>query len=227
MKKKIKTKESICYVASSSKEHIIPPFVKNRGTLSVTRINFGVVGKVEQALNDIGTKLLVVASRKVRAPDAAAEERVAGENPTLDFGIKTDTSHGMARRVDDLKGTLPHFDDFSILQVDIGKVAITHEWQPEHHCLLSRAKEIVFHIGMGSHWDIIAFFHGSIAHDMVDMSVRADDHQRLEIVTVDETKEFILFGHIGAAWVYNNAFLFVVIVNDIGVFSKWIEDKGF
>ena len=142
----------------------------------MTRINFGIIRQAEQTFNNVCPKLLVVASRKVRASDAAAEERVAGEDPTFDFGIEADATHSMARCADDFKGALPHPDDFAVFQITIGQVAVTHKRHPEHRRLLPRAKEVVLHVGMRRHWDAITLFHYSVSHDMIDVAVCADDH---------------------------------------------------
>ena len=93
----------------------------------VARVDFGIIGQMEQPLNDVRTKLLVVASREVGAPDAAAEERITSEDPTFDFSIEADATHGMAWCADDLKGALPYLDDLAIFQIDIGKIATTHK----------------------------------------------------------------------------------------------------
>ena len=86
----------------------------------MAREDLRVVGKTEQAFLDARAKLLKTATREVGAPDAAAEERVASEHPTLDFGIEADAALGMAWRADNLQGTLSHLDDFAILQVTVG-----------------------------------------------------------------------------------------------------------
>ena len=193
----------------------------------MTRINFCIVGQMEQPLDDVGAKLLVVATWEVGAADAAAEERVTREHPTLDFGIETYASHGMAWRADDLEGALPHLDDLAIFQIDIGKVAVTQKRHPKHSRLLPRTKEVVLHIRMRRHFDTVTLFHRDVTHDMVDMAMRIDSHQRLEVMAVDETEEFVFLACIRAAWVDNDTFLGVVIVNDISVFRKGIEDKLF
>ena len=46
-------------------------------------------------------------------------------------------------------------------------------------------------------------------------------------MAIDEAKEFVFLRHIGAAWVDDDAFFFVVIVNDVGIFREGIEDERF
>ena len=77
-------------------------------------IDICVVGQAEQTFDDIRTELLIVATREIGATDAAAEERVAREDPAFNHSIKADTTHGMARRADDFLGALPYFNDFAI-----------------------------------------------------------------------------------------------------------------
>ena len=87
-------------------------------------------------------------------------------------------------------------------------------------------QEIVLHIGMRRHLDAITLFHSSVAHDMVNMPVRVDDHQRLEAMAVDETEKAVLFSRIGTARVNDDA-LKRVVVKHVGVFGEEVEDKGF
>ena len=53
----------------------------------MARVDLGVVGQTEQSLDDVRSELLVVASRQIGAADATAEKRIAGEDPTLNYGI--------------------------------------------------------------------------------------------------------------------------------------------
>ena len=46
-------------------------------------------------------------------------------------------------------------------------------------------------------------------------------------MAVDESKELVLLGHVGTAWIYDDAFLGFAIVYHIGILGKRIEDKGF
>lgn len=46
-------------------------------------------------------------------------------------------------------------------------------------------------------------------------------------MAVDEAEEFVFLARIGATWVNDNTFLGVIVVNDVCVFPKGIEDKGF
>ena len=142
----------------------------------MTRKDFRIVGQMKKPFDNVRTKLLVVATWEVSAADAAAEERVTCEHPTLDFGIETYAAHGMTWRADDLEGALPHLDDLAIFQIDIRKVAVTQKRHPKHGSLLPRAKEVVLHIGMRGYLDAVTLFHRDITHNMVDMAMRIDDH---------------------------------------------------
>ena len=193
----------------------------------VARVDFGIIGQMEQPLNDVRTKLLVVASREVGAPDAAAEERITSEDPTFDFSIEADATHGMAWCADDLKGALPYLNDLTVLQVLIGQLAFTYEGHPEHRSLLPRTNKIVFYIGMCRHFDAIFLLRSSVTHDMINVAVCIDDHQRLEVMAIDEVEKFIFLACIGAARVNDDAFLGVLVVNDVGVFRKGIKYELF
>ena len=46
-------------------------------------------------------------------------------------------------------------------------------------------------------------------------------------MAVDKAEEFILLASVGAARVYDDAFLGVVVINDVVVFRKRIENEGF
>ena len=46
-------------------------------------------------------------------------------------------------------------------------------------------------------------------------------------MTIDEAEEFIFFTSIGAAWINDDAFLGVAVINDIGVFREGIKDELF
>ena len=190
-------------------------------------IDLGVVGQTEQALDDVGSELLIAAPREVGAAYAAAEERVASEDPTLYLCIEADATHGMTRRTNDFQSALPYLDDFAVLQVDIGQLAVTREGHPEHRRLLSRSEEVVLHVGMRRHLDAITLFDGGVAHDMVDVTMRIDDHQGLEAMAVDEAEELILLAYVGAARVDDDTVLGGIVVDDVGVFREGIEDKGF
>ena len=131
----------------------------------------------------------------------------------------------MARRADDLQGALSHLDDFAVLKVAVRQLAVDHKRQPEHLRLLTRTEEVVFHVGMRRHGDAVTLLHCRVAYNMVDVSVRVDNHQRLEAESVDVAKEFVLFTLVGATWVDDGAFLGIVVVNDIGVFREGIENE--
>ena len=83
--------------------------------------------------------------------------------------------------------------------------------------------EVRLCVGMRRHWDAITLFHGLIADDMIDVAMRVDGHQRLQLVAVDETEQAVFLAFVGAARVDDDTFLGVV-VKDVGVFRKWIED---
>ena len=189
-------------------------------------VDLGVVGQMEQALDDVGAELLVVAPREVGAANAAAEERVAGEDPPFDFGVEADAAHGMARRADDLQGALSHLDDFAVLKVAVRQLALTHKRHSKQLRLLTRTQEVVFHIGMRRHGDAVTLFHCHVAHNMVHVSVRIDGQHRLEAMAVDETEELVCLAISGAARVDDDTFFGTVVVNDIGIFRKGIEYEG-
>ena len=86
---------------------------------------------------------------------------------------------------------------------------------------------VLFDFWMRRHWNAITFFHRGVTHDVVNMPMRADDHQRLEAMAVDEAEEFIFLAGIGASRVNDDAFLGIVVVNDVGVFRERIEDELF
>ena len=142
----------------------------------MARKDLGVIRQAKQALDNICSELLVTASRKIGTTDATAEECVASEDPAFDFGVETDATDGMARRANDLKGTLPYFNDFTVLQIDIRQVAVARKRQPEHGCLLPRTEKVALYVGMRRHLNAITLFHGIFAHDMVDVTMRVDDH---------------------------------------------------
>ena len=49
----------------------------------------------------------------------------------------------------------------------------------------------------------------------------------VEAMAIDETKEFVFLACIRAAWVDDDTFLGVIVIDDISVFRKGIEDKLF
>lgn len=191
----------------------------------MTGVDGGVVGQVEQTFLDALDEGRITASGEVGATYAAAEECVAGEDPAFDLGIKADAAFSVAWGTDDLQGALPYFDDFSVLQVVVGQFALTIEMHSEHHGMMARTNEIVFHIRMRRHRDTITPLDGRIADDMVDVAVGTDDHQRLQPMAVDKAEELVFFSNIGTASIYDDAFLGVVIIDDVGIFRKGIEDK--
>ena len=193
----------------------------------MTRKDFRVVGQMKQPFDDVRTQLLIIASRQIGAADAATEKRIASEDPTFHHSIKTDASHGMAWRADDFESALSHLDDLAIFQIDIRKVAVTQKQQSEHGSLLPRTKEVIFHIGMRSYLDAVTLFHWDVTHNMVDMAMRIDDHQRFEAMSVDEPEKLVFLACIRAARVDDDTFFGIVVIDDICVFPKGIEDKRF
>ena len=190
-------------------------------------IDLGVIRQAEQPLDDAGTKLLVVAAWQVGAPDAAAEKRITSEDPALDFGIETDAADGMTRRADDFKGTLPYLDAFAVFKVAVGHFEVVLGRHSKPGGLLLGVSIISFHVGMRCHRDAVTLLHGSIADDMIDVSMGADGQKRLEAVAVDEAEEFVLLAWIGTAGVDEDTFFGIVVVNDIGAFREGIKDKFF
>ena len=208
-------------------EHVVSFFVEDGGAFAVAGEDGGVVGKAEQALADALAELLVVAASEVGAAYAAAEERVAGEDPALDFGIEADAAIGMAGRTNHFQSAFPYLDDFVVFQPFVGQLASAVESQSEEARLPFGAKEIVFHALVRRHGNVVLFLDGRVANDMVDVAVGADDHQRFEAVAVDEAEELVFLACRGAARVDDDAFLGVVVVNDKGVFREGIEDDLF
>ena len=155
----------------------------------------GVVGQAEQPLADALAQLFVVAASKVGAPDAAAEERVASEDPTLDFGIEADAASGMSGRADDLKGASPNLDGLAVLKITVGQLDVGLALWPEAepHSLPFCLGNVVVHVRMCRNGDAVFVFDGVVADDVVDVAVRVDDHHGLEAVAVDEAEELVFF----------------------------------
>ena len=165
-----------------------------------------------------------VAASEVGAPNAAIEKRIACEDPALDFGIKTDAASGMARRANHLQSALPHFDDFVVFQVNVGQRKLAIRRKAEPRAVTFGLNEVRLCVGMRRHWDAITLFHGFVADDMIHVAMRVDGHQRLQLVAVDETEQAVFLSFVGAARVDDDTFLGVV-VKDVSVFRKWIEDE--
>lgn len=90
-------------------------------------VDGGVVGEAEKAFLDALAEHLVAAALKVGTAYATAEERIASEDPVLNFGIEADAALGMARGADDLQGAFAHLDDFAVFQVAVGKLTVAVE----------------------------------------------------------------------------------------------------
>jgi hypothetical protein len=80
---------------------------------------------------------------------------------------------------------------------------------------------------MCSHLNAITFFHGRIANDMVNMAMCVDGQDRFQSMAVDEAEEFILFACRGTAWIDDDTRFAFLIVNDVCVFRKRVEDELF
>ena len=202
-------------------------FIENGSAFAMAGIDLGVVRQVEQPFLDTLTERFVATPGEVGAANAAAEERVAREDPAFNFSIKANAAHGVTWCADNLQSALTHLDDFTILQVAVGKPTLAVKRHAEELRLLLRTQELALHIEMGRHWDAITFFDSRIAKDMVNMTMCVDDHQRFEAVAVNEAKEFVLLARSGAAWVDDDTFLGVAVINDVCVFRKGIADKRF
>lgn len=191
--------------------------------------NGGVVGQTEQSFANALPKLLVVAACKVGAPNAAAKECVASENPALDFGVKADAASCVSWRANHLQGALPNFDDLSVFQVEVGQIDIGLAFRPESkpNGMAFGLRHVVLHVRMCRHLNIVALLDGGIANDMVDMAVRADNQLRLQLMLVDKAEELVFLSRRGTARVDDDALLGIVVVNDVSVFRKRIEDEGF
>ena len=189
--------------------------------------DLGVVGQAEKAAFDAFAQLSIVATSEVGAPDAAAEECVAGEDPALQFGIEADAALGVAGRADDLKRAVADLDDVAVVKEVVGQLEFAVERQPEKLRLLLGAHIVGLRLAVRRPLDAITTLDSGVAKDVVDVAMRADNQNGLQPMAVDEAKEFALLGGVGAARVDDEAFLGVVVVNDVGVFRKRIEDEGF
>lgn len=201
--------------------------VKDGCAFAVAREDGGVVGQAEEAFPDACAERFVIAALQVGAPNAAIEERVAGEHPAFDFGIEAYAAFGVAGRANHLQGTFPNLDDFVVFQESVGHFASAVEGHSEEARLPLGAKELVFHALVGRHGNAVSLLDGGIAENMVDMAMRVDGHQRLEPLAVDEAKKLIFLARRGAAGVDDDTFLGRVVVNDIGVFRERIENELF
>ena len=204
-------------------------FVEDGSTFAMTGVDFGVVRQMEQPLDNAGAQLLIVTARQVGAADAAAEERVTREDPALDLGIETDTALGVSRGADDFQSALSHLDDLFVGKVDVGQVDLGIAFRPKSQPrrVTLGVNEVCLHVGMRRHLDAKMVFDGVVADDMVDVAVCVDDHQGLETVAVDKTKERVFLGWRGTARVDDDTFLGGIVIDDVGVFREGIEYEGF
>ena len=112
----------------------------------MARVDFGVVRKAKKVLLDAMEKRFVISTGKIGAADAAAEECVAGENPAFNLGIEAYATLGMTWRADNLKGTLPHFDNVAVLQVVVRHVKTTFRRKSKPSSLLFGMGIVLFYL---------------------------------------------------------------------------------
>ena len=203
--------------------------IEDGSAFAVAGEDGGVVGQAEKSFLDALAERFVIAASEVGAPDAAAKECVAGEDPAFHFGIEAHAALGMAWRTNHFQGALPYSYDFAVFQVEVGQIdmgfALGSEAEP--HRLSLGLNEVGMRVGMGRHLDAIAVLDGVVSDDVVDVTVRVDDHQRLEAVAVDEAKELVFLAGIATARVDDDAVVCSVVVNDVCAFREGIEDEGF
>ena len=101
--------------------HIVALFVENRGAFAVAGEDRRVVGQAEQPFLDARAKLDIIAATEVGAPNAAAEKRVASEDPAFDLRIKADAALGVAGGADDFEGATAQMKDVAVAQRVVGE----------------------------------------------------------------------------------------------------------
>ena len=212
-----------------SQVHIIPLLVEDGGAFTVAGEDLCVVGQMEQALYYAVAQGFIIASRHIGAADAAAEKRIAGKDPAFDFSIEADAAPCMTRRANHLQGALAHLDKLAVGQTGLGQVqmdiALFPKAQPGR--VTFSLDVVIFHIRMCGHFDTVMTLYNIIAHYMVDMAMRVDNHQGLEAVAVDEAEEAVRFVMRGTTGIDDEAFFGVVVIDDVGVFRKRVENEGF
>ena len=212
-----------------SQVHIIPLLIEDGGAFTVAGEDLCVVGQMEQALYYAVAQGFIIASGHIGATDAAAEKRVAGKDPAFDFSIEADAASCMARRANHLQSALTQLDKLAIGKMDIRQVHVDFAFftkaQPGR--VTFGLDVVIFHIGMCGHFDTVMTLYNTIAHYMVDMAMRVDNHQGLEAVAVDEAEEAVRFVMRGTTGIDDEAFFGVVVIDDVGVFRKRVENEGF
>ena len=165
----------------------------NGGAFTVTAIDLGIVGQGEQPCADGLAKLAEVATGKVGATYAAAEQGVASEDPTLSWSIETNASSGMTWSANHLQNAIPHLNNLIIPQILVGQVNVADGLHPKPHRLALGLSEISMGVGMCRHRNAIAMFHGFVAYHMIHVPMGVNHHQRLQLMTVDKAKQTVFF----------------------------------
>lgn len=191
----------------------------------MTAINFSIIRQSEQTVSNGLTEFHEVATGKVSPSDTATEKGITGQNPTLNRSVEADTTSSMTRSANHFQNTIAYFNLFIILQVKIGQVYVTYRLKTQPHRLPFGLNKIRLYIGMRRHRDAIPTLHCIITHHMVDMTMRINDLQRLQLMAVDEAEETIFFDIIGAPWIDNDTLPRCLVPYYIGIFRKMIENK--
>lgn len=193
--------------------------------LAMARVDCRVVGQREQARTDRLAKLLIVASREVGAPNAPTEQGVTREHPAFHDGIEADAPLGMAGREDDLQGAVTQRNHLIVFQIDIRILLSVLPGHPEVWCLTFGTDIVLLRLSVSGHLDAVTLLHRGIADDMIEMPMRVDDQDGMQLMAVDEAKKPILLLGSRTARVDDDA-IAVLIVKDIGVLTDGIENKS-
>src|SRR5690606_974978 len=68
-------------------------------------------------------------------------------------------------------------------------------------------------------WNGVLFQDGVVTYHMIDVAVCIDQCHRLELILINESKEYFFLVHGGATWIKNKR-LVVFIVNNVSIFLK-------
>ena len=187
--------------------------------------DLGVVGKGKQSGTDGFAKFLEIATGEVGTAHTTAKECVACEHPAFNRSIEADATPGMTRRTEYFQDTLTNLDLLAVLQIQLGEVDITHRLHSKPNRLALGLNHIWMRVWMRCNGNAIATLHGIVARHMIHMAMGVDRHQRLQLMTVNETEQTVFLGRRRTTRVDNDTFLYFFIPYHIGVFRKRIEHQ--
>src|SRR5690606_18052212 len=178
-----------------------------------------------QCFTNVGQELLMISSRKICTSYALPKQHIPCDGNSGRGLIVYQTGRRVTRRSYDFPffPTQRHFMMYRDPLIGLGGCFV---WELVHMCCDFRRFQYGLFAIWCPKWNGVLFQDGVVTYHMIDVAVCIDQCHRLEVILINESKEYFFLVHGGATRIKNKR-LVVFIVNNVSIFLKGVECEFF